>query len=386
MMAADMEFTKRAVERLAGLRRKAGAQAATETAGPAGKRLVIGLVIGALTMLGVATLDAVSGAQVPVLGSLAALPVVAAGGELPERPRPLPTPGSCLDWKRADAADTAPVDCAAPHLFEQAGPAQVSDLAEIPDDKRWRQLVNERCTPVVVSYLSGHFDPDGKFRVGALKPSQKDWSDGDRTLSCGLQAASRSGMVFPIVGKVAEQDQADVHDPGTCLGIDGKAIGDPVDCAQPHAVESAGAVDLAPKFPSAFPAVADQDAYLQPTCTKLASDYAGGADVITKKKLTVYWDNLTAESWNAGTRKVGCNLAALLPDRSGFAPVTGSVRGPVTVGDTPAPPASASIVPGTPAPASSAPTEQPSSAQPPPSGPDQPVLGGPTIVVPAGGG
>ena len=49
--------------------------------------------------------------------------------------------------------------------------------------------------------------------------------------------------------------------------------------------------------------------------------------MIAAKKLTVYWDNLTEESWNAGTRKVNCNLAALLPDRSGFAPVTGSVQG-----------------------------------------------------------
>ncbi len=46
--------------------------------------------------------------------------------------------------------------------------------------------------------------------------------------------------------------------------------------------------------------------------------------------------NLTEASWNAGSRKVNCNLAALLPDRSGFAPVTGSVLdGNVTVGTTP---------------------------------------------------
>ena len=89
----------------------------------------------------------------------------------------------------------------------------------------------------------------------------------------------------------------------------------------------------------AFPAVADQDAYLQPACAKIAADYAGGDQVITDKKLTVYWDNVTEDSWKAGSRKVNCNLAALLPDRSGFAPVTGSVKGAVTVGDQPAPPA-----------------------------------------------
>lgn len=58
--------------------------------------------------------------------------------------------------------------------------------------------------------------------------------------------------------------------------------------------------------------------------------------VVQAAKLTLYWDNLTEASWNAGSRKVNCNLAALLPDRSGFAPVTGSVLdGNVTVGTTP---------------------------------------------------
>jgi len=85
--------------------------------------------------------------------------------------------------------------------------------------------------------------------------------------------------------------------------------------------------------------------------------------VITDKKLTVYWDNITEDSWKAGSRKVNCNLAALLPDRSGFAPVTGSVKGAVSVGDQAAPPAPESSTPG--APASS--TDTPSSSAPAPS-------------------
>jgi hypothetical protein len=36
---------------------------------------------------------------------------------------------------------------------------------------------------------------------------------------------------------------------------------------------------------------------------------------------------------------VDCRLGAFLPDRSGFAPVTGSVKGPVQIGKEPAPPA-----------------------------------------------
>ena len=77
--------------------------------------------------------------------------------------------------------------------------------------------------------------------------------------------------------------------------------------------------------------------------------------MIAKKKLTVYWDNLTEESWNAGSRKINCNLAALLPDRSGFAPVTGSVKGEVVVGESVAPPATAARPPDPAAGAANAP-------------------------------
>ena len=63
-------------------------------------------------------------------------------------------------------------------------------------------------------------------------------------------------------------------------------------------------------------------------------------------KLTLYWDNLSEASWKAGSRKVNCNLAALLPDRSGFAPVLGTVRGgDVKVGTTPASPAARRCTP-----------------------------------------
>jgi hypothetical protein len=209
--------------------------------------------------------------------------------------------------------------------------------------------------------------------VGALKPSPAKWAEGDRELRCGLQSASRSGALYAMQGRASEGDQSAVHEPGTCLAIDGRTIGDPVDCERAHAVEAVGVVDLGAEFPDAFPAVDAQDGFLQTECTRVATDFAGGDGVIADKKLTVYWDNLTEESWAAGTRRVNCNLAALLPDRSGFAPVTGSVRGSVTVGDSPAPPASDTPEPGVPAagppttapaPSTSAETPAPTSAPP----------------------
>jgi hypothetical protein len=343
------------------------------------RRIVIGVLIGALTMFGVATLDTFAGATVPVLGTFAALPAADKGPEVLEVQAPPATPGTCLMWTRPDAADTSVVDCVKPHLFEQAGSVTLVDQTTLPDDQQWRQLVNERCDPVVLDYLTGKFDPDGRYRVGALKPSPAKWAEGDRELRCGLQSSSRSGALYPLAGRVAESDQSAVQQPGACLAIDGRTIGDPVDCAGPHAVETVGLVDLAGKFPDAFPAVGDQDAYLQPQCGRIANEYAGNAEVITGKGLTVYWDNLTEESWKAGTRKVNCNLAALLPDRSGFAPVTGPVRGDVVVGDQPAPPASNTPEPGAPAPTTTPapPTDGPPAEGAPASGTGEPQPGDP---------
>lgn len=342
------------------------------------RRIVTGVLAGAVTMLGVASVDMFGGATVPVLGSFAALPAATDDDpEVVEVPPPPATPGTCLTWSRADAADTEVVDCSQPHLFEQAGTVLLADQNDLPDDRGWRQLVNERCSPVVLAYLDGKFDPDGRFRVGALKPSPAKWADGDRELRCGLQSASRSGALYATTGRVADSDQSAVREAGTCLGIDGRTIGDPVDCAGPHAVETVGVVDLTEKFPETFPKVADQDAFLQPECSRIAAEYAGGAETISAKKLTVYWDNLTEESWTAGTRKINCNLAALLPDRSGFAPVTGSVRDEVVVvGEAPAPPAENTPQPGVPAPPAPEPVEPPAE-QPPAVDPSSPIPPGP---------
>jgi hypothetical protein len=338
------------------------------------RRIMFGILVGALVMLGVATLDTFGGAKVPVLGTFAALPSAAGGSRPEEVPPPPATPGSCLNWTRADAADTQLVDCAKPHLFEQAGAVALTDQVALPDDQALRQLVNDRCTPVVTTYLGGQLDPAGRYRVGALKPSQARWDKGDRDLRCGLQSSSRSGALYPLTGKAVGNDQSNVQDPGTCLAIDGKTIGDPVDCSGQHAVETVGIVDLSQKFPDAFPAVGDQDGFLQPECARIAGTYAGSPDVITQKGLTVYWDNITEDSWKAGSRKVNCNLAALLPDRSGFAPVTGAVKGTVTVGGEPAAPATNPPAAGVPAPPV-APTDPGAGDQPPLDGQQAPADG-----------
>ncbi|HEY0637210.1 MAG TPA: septum formation family protein [Pseudonocardiaceae bacterium] len=337
-------------------RRSTGPDGGRPPAARGARRVEIGAVVGAALALATSSLLALGGGG------------TGAGEE--EGPREFAAPvGTCLDWTAADGSDVRAVDCATAHLFEAVGTVDLSSAfgpaAAFPAETAWLPIVQEKCTALAVEYLNGRYDPFGRFTVGALKPSQAGWRADDRTLHCGLQVVAQSGELYRTEGGARGQDQADIHQPGTCLGIDGVDVGDPVDCAQPHAVEVVGVVDFSVAFPeSDYPDEAKQDAAAEPVCTQLAATYAGGPTVVADKKLTVYWDTLHLESWKAGTRKVDCKLGALLPDKSGFAPVTGGVQGVVAIGATPAPPAPETATPGAPAPLP-APLPLPPSTTPP---------------------
>ena len=294
-------------------------------------RIAAGAVLGALVAL------------VAVGGPAGSSSPLAIGPDLDPTPSPQPLRAAahtCLTWQKPDASDAKTVSCSEPHLFEVTGTLELSDFdaqAAFPDPARWQQLVAERCTERTTQVLADRFDPFGRFTVGAIKPSEAGWVSGDRTLRCGVQSAGRTGTLFLTAGSVLAQDQSDVHPPGTCLGNDGKAVGDPVECGRPHAVEVVGVVDLKSAFPNEYPDEAAQDRLLNTECTRLAKDFAGGPEVAGKKGLTLFWETLRVESWRAGSARVDCRLGAFLPDRSGFAPVTGSVRGPVQVGKEAAP-------------------------------------------------
>ena len=297
-------------------------------------------------------------------------------------------PGSCLDWTSPDAGDARTVECTGEHLFEVIGTVDLTTsfgvAAAFPTDASWQSVVAQQCTPLAMDYLAGRYDPFGRFAVGALKPSESGWQAGDRTLHCGLQVNARSGALFHVVTSAKITDQSNVHPPGTCLGIDGVDVGDPVDCAQPHAVEVVGNVDLGQLLQvQDYPAETAQDEALAGACTQLADEYAGGAGAVAAKKLTVYWDTLQPESWQAGTRKVDCKLGALLPDSSGFAPITGGVKGEIVIGAEAAPPAVVTATPG--APINLPPLTLSTSPPPPPSGsaePTPPPAGTPGTAVP----
>ncbi|MEJ2870355.1 septum formation family protein [Actinomycetospora sp. OC33-EN08] len=344
------------------------------------RRGVVGVLVGALIMLLAASALAATGSNLGFLGlaSDERGPTEVLGGsstgpaddasELPT------TPGTCLNWTTADGSDVSGVPCEQSHLFETAGPVQAAlpEGAPFPADAAWQQLVADQCAPLAQSYLGKPLDPTGRYKVGALKPTQSAWEDGDRTVRCGLQAPGRSGALFASTGKVADADQAVVFAPGTCLGLSGKEVSDPVSsCARTHAAEVAGTVDLGSKFPNALPSVDDQDNFLQPECTKVAQA-AVGEQKLADSKLTVYWTNVNQASWDAGTRRVSCNMGSLLADNSGFAPLTGSVADGVTIGGDA--PASADPLPPAGAPAAAEPSTPAAVPSSDPAAPAAPVV------------
>src|SRR2546430_3692029 len=251
-------------------------------------------------------------------------------------------PSTCLDWPPDNPRAMRPLDCAQPHLFEITSNVEISadygTNAPPPDEKRWQQIANDKCTPGVTSYLGGKLDPFGKYSVSALKPTDDQWRSGDRKLRCGIHRVTTQGTRLTTIGSAANADQSNIFDPGTCFALtDPKGIGDPIGCDKPHAVEIVGNVDLTKAFPSGFPTPDAQKAKLADLCPQAANPYNGGLDQASKK-LTLTWDTLQQQSWAAGSHKVDCKVGALLPDGSGLAPVTNSVKGAGTPTSTSAAP------------------------------------------------
>ncbi|GAB2740483.1 septum formation family protein [Salinifilum aidingensis] len=261
--------------------------------------------------------------------------------------------GACLNWTQVNASDLEQVRCDQPHLFEITGKADIGGdfppNAPYPSTEQWQQLKQQRCAEVSTAYLQGAFDPDGRLAVGAFTPSEEGWGNGDRTLHCGLQQPGPSGELYRMSERAADMDQSNVYDVGRCLGINGTAVWDPVDCSRPHAAEITGTVNLGDEFSGEYPPAEEQDNYLATRCREITAEYAGGPQVVEDKGLVTYWDTLSEESWAAGSRLVNCKVSAQLPDGSGLAPVTGGVRGEVSIGDEPAPKKTGQARPGAPA-------------------------------------
>ncbi|WP_433408848.1 septum formation family protein [Saccharomonospora azurea] len=240
-------------------------------------------------------------------------------------------PGSCLNWTEADAGDVHKVSCDGEHLFEVVGVADLKSehgpKAPPPDDKAWRELTKEHCGPLVEDYLDDPLDPEGKLSIGVLRPDEKQWANGNRTLHCGLQWVGPGGGLQVLTEPANDLDQSYVWEPGTCLALVDKTVGDPIDCDTQHSYEIVATVDLSDEFDS-YPSEDEQKEWLEPKCAKLVHKYTGGKDVeaLAKDGLILSWDTRSEESWEAGSTLVNCKVGATLEDHSGLAPVQGSVK------------------------------------------------------------
>jgi Septum formation len=287
-------------------------------ASPAGstRLYMVGAFVGAVVLLG--------------LSVVAGWPI--APGRAAEDPAAVvasASPGTCLTWTRPDAANLAAVDCGQPHLFEVTGSADIAGRyppgSPFPDEQAWQKAAQTSCTTGATNYL-GKLDPAGKYTVGALKPTSAQWTSGDRTLRCGLQRSTPSGALLSTTGSARGADQSDVYPAGTCLALVKKAAGGPVKCGIQHAYEIVGTVSLRGQFPDGYPPVGQQQTALGKLCQPIVAAYTGGAD-LNQYQLSVTWDTITQQSWDAGSYQVNCKVGVLLPDGSGLGPVINSIKG-----------------------------------------------------------
>jgi Septum formation len=250
--------------------------------------------------------------------------------------------GTCLDWPHDKPQNMRRVPCDKPHTFEVTSNVEIGgksgDNSKPPAEQEWQQIVTERCTAEATKYLGGTLDPFGKYTAGALKPSTEQWTNGDRRLRCGIQRVTPSGeRLLPTTGAAADQDQSNVHDPGTCFALVDGQVGDPVECEEAHAYEVVGVVDLSTAFdPAKYPSEAAQREKLVDLCPPVANEFTGKAN-LQALKLSLYSDTLKRESWVAGSHLVNCKVGAREKDGQ-LRPVRGSV-------EAKAPPASSSTAP-----------------------------------------
>lgn len=250
--------------------------------------------------------------------------------------------GDCLDWPAGNPGQPVDVPCEQKHRFEVAGAidtalipgAEFGEDALWPGAERFAAIRDEQCPVMVDQYLDGRLDPQGRFAVGMMYPSQAQWDKGARQLRCGVQENGADGAPVQFSGRVADQNQSYVWPEGTCVGIDTETrapTGFAVNCAEPHAFQTTGIVDLSVRFGDRmsnkpWPPTGAQNGYLGSICPVQAERFAGGRKPLDATTLNVQWSVLSEPSWLAGSRKVVCYLG--LPDkRGGFATLVGDAKG-----------------------------------------------------------
>jgi putative regulator of septum formation len=254
--------------------------------------------------------------------------------------------GTCLGWP-PDAPDKPSfVQCRSDHMFEVAKPVSMTGFGE-------------PCQLAVREYLGTHYDPSSRFTISVLWAGDENGpGTGGENLLCGLQLLGPGGKPVPFTGRIADLDQSKTWPTGTCLGLDSanRSTDLPVDCATPHGLEVTGAVNLAERFPTGIPSDADQRAFINEACTRMADGYLAPT-TLAKSGLVLGYEPVSPASWIAGSKQVSCSVGR--PAEQGWIPATASVR-TKSPADLPPPPA--------------APPPSPPQAPPPPPVYQEPLI------------
>lgn len=259
--------------------------------------------------------------------------------------------GSCLTWDidaEGQVSNFEQTSCDEPHRFEVSAREDLGTYpssefgadAPIPDLTRQAQLREELCHSPTIRYLDGRFDPIGRYSIAPILPAPGAWEAGDRTMLCGLQSTDPNGVPMLTEGRVAEQDQARVAQPGECVFVDNSRALRIVDCAEDHHMETTAVVDLLEVFPEGVPSVEQQDEHLSQVCTEAAMDYLGGEEALYQSTLQPYWGTVPRASWVGGSHSVNCSLVHA-SEEGGFSVLNGTATagpGGFTIDGNPPPP------------------------------------------------
>jgi hypothetical protein len=240
-------------------------------------------------------------------------------------------PGDCVIWDQAAGVGserlTRKVPCDRPHLIEVAGHVLAEDPGHYPTDAEWDAQIDRLCQPLTEQHLGAKLDPNGRYAVTVLNPTDRGWAAGDRDVWCALQAnwGNPGGPVpakssTPFEGAVRDRSQHWVYEEGRCLE-EGNRLDVP--CDQPHWAEVTGSVTLPDD--TVVPAPDDRDGWarlVNDACDQRARRYLGREP---RAPAQAGWVPVEPASWAAGHRTVACVVGDAQGE--GWATVTGSARG-----------------------------------------------------------
>ena len=231
------------------------------------------------------------------------------------------TAGDCLREQGKPGAPTK-VECSEPHRFEVAAAVdgRIVPVASSPgcEVARAGEVLRHplRAVPGPGRGLSRWpLRPAGPLRAQPHLPVGGPVETGSARHALRSDRAGVGGTEMEVVGRVAELDQSQQWQPGTCIGIDPVTHQPtfPVNCAEPHAFQTTGLIDMSARFGARtsgkpWPGIEEQNKFLTPICPVQAHRFMGGKNKFDKTTLNIQWSTVSEIGWLAGSRKAVCYM------------------------------------------------------------------------------